>query len=191
MQNPCGGVAVITAFIISTGFSFSVLAQEGGDRWSLEFDKSGNVVKVRILGPQTTYLRTQKEIVEEIDQSGQPVSGYIIFNESTYYGAVRRDMTPMEVTTYWKKFDGPRLLWNYWESQGKLVTITSGTIPGDWFGKEVRLIYNVNNQVIGILGHSEKPDEYLIKDKDACCGPTRFDMDGIGKLQKVKQQLYK
>jgi hypothetical protein len=98
----------------------------------------------------------------------------------------------LEATTYWEFGNGPHALWDYYESIGKLITLsTNDRIPADWAGKTVRFVSQNNSEVFGTLSFTGDTDRYAITadqymPPEASGGPIYFSSEGMRKLQTLK-----
>ncbi len=168
------------AFVLCAGILVCTFAQ-GQNEWKKDLDENGTIVKMTLVNPPTA-LQIEKEIVFLVDKLGKPTGDTIRFKSG-----FSRLLTQDETNNYWQNFHGSTVVWNYWLSQGMLVTIASGQIPKDWFGNDTRLIDVTNAEIIGKLGSSATPGEYLLTVDRACCGPIPFTMGGVRQLQQLKR----
>ncbi len=151
------------------------------DGWNMETDMQGRVTKMIMDNPQTP-LGIEKQISIDISSDMSVGGGQVVFTSGA-----QRALSVREALAYWEHGHGPHTLWNYYESVGKLMALSStDKIPNDWAGRVIRFVSRANTEVIGTQILTNEADRYGIKIGDACCGPTYFTAAGVTKLQAVK-----
>ncbi|MDD5674564.1 MAG: hypothetical protein PHC61_10400 [Chitinivibrionales bacterium] len=150
-------------------------------QWVIRENLQGQVDQMFYDNP-VTALKIEKQILINLDKSGVAVGGHVRMTNG-----FDRDMPQKESQTYFEYLNGPRAIWDYWESHNKLQTIrSSGTLSSDWFGNTVRVVFGGQKQVIGTLTHASNSDQYAIKAEGACCGLIYFSMNAVDKIQMMK-----
>lgn len=172
---------MISAMVLSEGFVRGLSAQSQFD-WKKDVNNSGNIVKMTLANPATA-LRIEKELGIDVDAAGHPAGGTVRFNNG-----FERPMDLDEVRTFWDIFHRASVVWDNWQSIGKLNSMGSGQIPSTWFGNESRLISNGNVEIIGKLVSTGTQGEYMLEVDHASCGPIHFTMGGVRQLQQLKQK---
>jgi hypothetical protein len=171
---------VISMMVLCGGLMHGLSAQDQKE-WKKDLDNSGNIVKMTLTNP-ATGLGIEKELIFDIDAAGHPASGAVRFKNG-----FERPMASDEVRIYWEMFHGASIVWNNWQSLGKLNSMASGQIPNDWFGNESRLISNGNVELIGKLGSTGITGEYILEIDHTSGGPIHFTMGGVRQLQQLKR----
>jgi hypothetical protein len=157
------------------------------DGWNIETDQQGHVVRMILDNPHNTPLGIEKQLTIEINSDLTVSGGHVVFTNG-----FDRSMGRMEAEAYWEFGNGPHVLWNYYESVGKLITLSSNDrIPNDWAGRTVRFVTRINTEVFGTLLLTNDADRYGINANQymlpgACCGPIYFTPAALLKLQTLK-----
>ena len=174
------------AFCIVAGGTLSIVSAADTQDWKIESDANGVITKMTYANPKTP-LGIEKDLIFNISQIGKPQSGQVDFVESKYYGVVVRDMKPGELIAYFDMFDGSNSIWNYYQTNDKLIVVKAdGKIPADWLGRQTRVITKNGKNIIGKLIASTTPGEWAVDVDGACCGPIRFTMAGVSQVQELK-----
>lgn len=172
------GIAAGTGIL---SLSAALFAGNMFDGWNMETDMQGRVIKMVVDNPQMP-MGIEKQISIDIGSDMSVGGGSVIFTNGA-----QRPMNAREALAYWEYGHGPRSLWGYYESVGKLAALTSNDkIPNDWAGRVVRFVSRANTEVVGTQVLTNDADRYGIKVGDACCGQTYFTAAGVNKLQTLK-----
>jgi hypothetical protein len=181
MNMLCRGKAIIMITTIGLSIAAADDAVEVFEGWHMQIDGQGMVTCMVIDNPRTPMAFERRLIVNLA--SDQTVTGGRLFSAD----GTQRGMKMQEARTYWVLCDGPHALWDYYEQEDRLLTLSGGEqIPGGWAGRKVRFVSKTNAEVYGVLVPLTRPDQVGIKIEGACCGPVVFAAAGMSKLQTMK-----